>query len=71
MPHQKYGEDVVAFAVLREGYNFRAEDLLLYARSKISKFKCPSAIYIVQVIPKTATGKVKKEELKEMLSKIK
>ena len=71
VPHQKYGEDVVAFAVLREGYNVGAEDLLVYARSKISKFKCPSAIYIVQVIPKTATGKVKKEELKEMLSKIK
>jgi len=65
LPHQRWTEAVTAVVVARPGVNVDAADLLARLRKVISPFKCPKAIIPVAQLPKTATGKVQKTELRK------
>jgi acyl-CoA synthetase (AMP-forming)/AMP-acid ligase II len=54
----KYGEVVAAALVLKKGTS--ADDVLTHARSRLAPFKVPTAVYVVESIPRTATGKVQR-----------
>jgi long-chain acyl-CoA synthetase len=56
--HPRMGETVQAKVVLGEGYKLVAEELIYYARTKLSPFKVPQQIYFVEQIEKTQSGKV-------------
>jgi acyl-CoA synthetase (AMP-forming)/AMP-acid ligase II len=56
-----YGEEVAAAVVLK-GSATEAE-LTAHCRSSLSDFKCPKTIYIVDVIPRTATGKIQRRNV--------
>ena len=45
-----------------------AAELQAYARSRLSDFKVPKVIHIVNQLPKDSTGKVERFHLKELLS---
>jgi acyl-CoA synthetase (AMP-forming)/AMP-acid ligase II len=53
-----YGEEVAAAVVLK-GSATEAE-LTAHCRSSLADFKCPKTIYIVEAIPRTATGKIQR-----------
>ena len=55
-PHKSWGEEVAAAVVLREPQEEAA--ILAYCRLHLADFKCPKKIYIVETIPRTATGKI-------------
>ncbi|MGA8142874.1 MAG: acyl--CoA ligase [Candidatus Acidiferrales bacterium] len=57
-PHSTLGEEVAAAIVLRQPEN--TADILKYCREHLAEFKCPKKLYIVQAIPLTATGKIKR-----------
>jgi carnitine-CoA ligase len=62
-------EEVLALVVLHRPAS--AEDLAAFCRERLAGFKVPSLFKIVDAIPKTPTGRVKKAELKrspELLS---
>ena len=63
-----YGEDVAAAVVLR-GSATEAE-LIAHCRSSLADFKCPKVIYIVEAIPRTATGKIQRRNVASEVSKI-
>ncbi|MBN1105932.1 MAG: long-chain-fatty-acid--CoA ligase [Deltaproteobacteria bacterium] len=67
VPHEKYGEDVMAFAVLTPGHGVSEEELLSCVKSRVAGFKCPSKIKFVHDLPKTQTGKINKSKLREMI----
>ena len=67
IPDEKYGEDVMAFVVVKPGLQLTEEDVLTYARTRITKFKVPSRVKLVAALPKTLTGKVQKKELRKMV----
>ena len=67
MKHEKWGERPKAVVVLTPGEPYREgieEEIKKWARGKMAGFMVPDVIEIVEELPKTATGKVKKHILK-------
>lgn len=64
-PDADLGEVAVAFAVLRDGSTITEEQLLAWMRSRTSAFKLPVAIRFIETMPKTATGKIRKLDLRD------
>ncbi len=65
LPHERWGEAITAFVVPRPGQTLFEADTLAKLRERLSPFKCPKAIIVVDAFPKTATGKVQKIELRK------
>ncbi|WP_298215364.1 class I adenylate-forming enzyme family protein [Acidocella sp.] len=65
VPHERWGEAITAVATVREGETVDPEDVLARLRSKLSPFKCPKALILVDAMPRTATGKVQKNEVRK------
>lgn len=66
VPSAKYGEQVGAFAILKDGVSVSEEDISDFCRSKIARFKVPKYIFIVSEFPMTASGKIQKYKLRTM-----
>jgi fatty-acyl-CoA synthase len=64
LPDAKYGEIVAAWIVPRAGAAVSPEAILSYCRGRITHFKIPQHIVIVESLPRTVTGKVRKHVLK-------
>jgi benzoate-CoA ligase len=60
-------EVVVAFVVARAGATLDVDDLLAHCRGGMAAFKRPRQIHVVADLPKTATGKIKRFELRDAL----
>ena len=58
LPHPTWGEEVAVAVVLREPVAER--ELLRYCRERLADFKVPKRVFIVDEIPRTATGKVQR-----------
>jgi len=61
IPDQVYGEEVAAAVVLKESAT--EKELIAHCNSSLSDFKCPKKIYIVETIPRTATGKIQRRNV--------
>jgi long-chain acyl-CoA synthetase len=71
LPDPVYGEQVVAFVVLRDQSRSQAgvvEELLAHFRQRLARFKVPAHIEVLHDMPKNALGKIAKRELGERLS---
>ena len=66
-PHADWGEEVVAFVVLRPGASVSDHDLDGLCLGHIARFKRPKAYRRVDALPKNNYGKVLKTELRRML----
>ncbi len=64
MPDEKWGEVPCAFVELSGAAT--EQDLLNHARTKLAGFKCPKKV-IFGDLPKTSTGKIRKNELRDRL----
>jgi acyl-CoA synthetase (AMP-forming)/AMP-acid ligase II len=64
--HPTWGEEVAAAVVLQEQVS--ESDLLRYCRDRLADFKCPKRIYVVDSIPRTATGKIQRRAVAEAFS---
>ena len=65
VPSRKYGEEVGAFIIRKEGSDILAEDVKDYCRGQIAWHKIPKYIAFVESYPLTASGKVQKYKLRE------
>jgi acyl-CoA synthetase (AMP-forming)/AMP-acid ligase II len=61
IPDRVYGEAVAAAVVLKD--TATEKDLIAHCRSTLSDFKCPTTIYIMDAIPRTATGKIQRRNV--------
>jgi acyl-CoA synthetase (AMP-forming)/AMP-acid ligase II len=68
MPHPVLGEDVAAFVVLTPGSTATAEVLRAHTADRLADYKVPRRIEIVDDLPRNATGKVLKPELRARLA---
>ena len=66
-PHERWIEAVTAAVVAREGQVVSADELIAYARDHLAGFKVPKRIVLVDALPKNASGKVLKRELRAAL----
>jgi fatty-acyl-CoA synthase len=65
VPDEKWIEAVSAAVVLRAGAGLTAEELTGFLRERLAPFKTPKRIVFVDALPKNASGKVLKRELRE------
>ena len=64
---ETWGESVMAFIGLRDGTRLEYDDLKRWCDGKMSSYKIPKAIKIIDALPRNAMGKVTKTELKKLL----
>jgi fatty-acyl-CoA synthase len=64
VPDSHWGERPKAFVTLRPAAEADADALIGHCRERLAGFKCPVAIEVTE-LPRTATGKVRKAELRE------
>jgi fatty-acyl-CoA synthase len=64
VPDERMGEVGVAFLVLREGSNCQISELQSLCTERLARFKVPADIAIIAALPRNATGKVLKRELR-------
>jgi acyl-CoA synthetase (AMP-forming)/AMP-acid ligase II len=66
VPDEKWGESVKAIVVLRDGQSADGEDLIAHCKSLLASFKCPRSVDFSDVLPRNASGKVLKKDLREV-----
>jgi fatty-acyl-CoA synthase len=66
IPSEKYGEEVMAWVILKPGERATSEELIAYFRGRISHFKVPKFIKFIDEFPMTASGKIQKFKLQEL-----
>ena len=66
-PDEQRGQMPVAFIICKPGSNSSAESLHAWCKSAMAIFKVPE-IRLVDALPMTATGKVKKQELQDWIN---
>jgi fatty-acyl-CoA synthase len=65
VPSEKYGEEVMAWVMPREGAKVTGEELAAWCKGKIATFKIPRHWKLVDSFPMTVTGKVQKFKMRE------
>ncbi len=63
--HPKWIEGVTAVVVLKAGADATADDIHAYCQAHLSHFKAPKHIEITDELPKNASGKLLKRELRD------
>jgi fatty-acyl-CoA synthase len=60
----EFGQRLKAFVVPRNGDHLSAEDIQAYVKENLARFKVPREVVFVDQLPRNATGKVLKRELR-------
>jgi acyl-coenzyme A synthetase/AMP-(fatty) acid ligase len=54
----------MAVVVVARGAQVTAEELIAHARAGLAHYKCPTSVDFVDALPRTATGKVQKYQVR-------
>jgi acyl-CoA synthetase (AMP-forming)/AMP-acid ligase II len=64
VPDPKWGEAVKAFVVLKPGEKATAEEIIEFCLENLARFKRPKFVEFIPTLPRSATGKVLKRDLR-------
>ncbi len=67
MPDEQFGENICAFVTLEQGQDLDVEAVKTWCRGKIATIKIPHEIRVLEELPLTATGKIAKGQLRDMV----
>lgn len=59
------GETVVAFVSLKSGASATPADLIAFTKERLAAYKYPRIVHIIDDLPKTQTGKIRRKELRD------
>lgn len=65
LPHERWSEAITAFVVPRPGTGVDGEDIRARLRGRLDGYKIPKSVVVVDVLPKTSTGKFQKNIVRE------
>ncbi len=65
IPDEKWGEVPAALVVLKPGMSATEAELIEFCRAHLAHFKCPKAVSFIEALPRTATGKIQKNLLRD------
>jgi fatty-acyl-CoA synthase len=65
VPDEKWGEVPKALVVLKPDSHLGDAELIEFCRSRLAHYKCPRSVEFVPGLPKTATGKILKKDLRQ------
>jgi long-chain acyl-CoA synthetase len=63
MAHDSLGEEIGAAVALKAGSGVTPEELRDFVKARIAAYKYPRAVWVVDSLPKTATGKILRREV--------
>jgi acyl-CoA synthetase (AMP-forming)/AMP-acid ligase II len=66
VPHERWGETVKAIVVLQPGQHTDQDALIAFARERLGRFKCPTSVDFADALPRNASGKLLKRELRRL-----
>lgn len=61
----QYGEEVAAYVVLKDNQEAAPDEIRDWCKEKMAAYKYPRKVYIKDMLPMTATGKILKRVLRE------
>jgi fatty-acyl-CoA synthase len=64
VPDERYGEEIMAWVIPREGATVDQDELREYCRGKIAHYKIPRYVAGCSEFPMTVTGKIQKHKLR-------
>lgn len=64
IPSATWGEEVKACVVAKPGCEVDAADVIAWARERIAAFKAPKSIDVIPMMPRNASGKILRRELR-------
>lgn len=64
VPHPKWIEAVTAVVVAKPGASVSADTIMAYCRDKLAGFKAPKHVAVAEQLPKNASGKILKKDLR-------
>lgn len=64
VPSERWGESVKALVVVDPQVPFDEAELIEFARDRLAHYKCPKAVEVVELLPRNASGKILKKELR-------
>jgi malonyl-CoA/methylmalonyl-CoA synthetase len=65
VPHADFGEGVTAVVVSEPGVELREAAILSSLSGRLAKYKAPKRVFVVELLPRNAMGKVQKGVLRE------
>lgn len=65
IPDEKWGEVGRAIVVKKAGVQVSEDELLVFCRDRMAKYKAPKSVVFVDVMPLTAAGKISKIDLRK------
>jgi fatty-acyl-CoA synthase len=65
VPDERWGETGKAFLALKPGQSLEEKDVISHCLENLAKFKVPTSVEFIKVLPRNATGKVLKRTLRE------
>jgi fatty-acyl-CoA synthase len=65
VPDDRYGEELMAWVIARDGASVDEDDVKDFCRGKIAHYKVPRYVKFVTEFPMTVTGKVQKFKMRE------
>ncbi len=64
VPDDKFGENIKAFVIMKEGQSSTEDEMKAWTKERIADYKYPRQIEFVDSLPMSATGKILKKELR-------
>ena len=64
MPDEALGEEIKAVVVFKPGQSATPDEIAQYCKARLAAYKYPRTVEIRETLPKTATGKILKRELR-------
>jgi acyl-CoA synthetase (AMP-forming)/AMP-acid ligase II len=66
VPDEKWGESVKAVIVLEEGATVSEQEIIDFCKANMASYKKPRSVEFWTDLPKTASGKIKKVDIREL-----
>jgi long-chain acyl-CoA synthetase len=70
LPHEHWGEQVVAYIVIRPGMNVSNDELQATCGARLSRYKIPKEFREVEDLPRNRMGKIDRRELRDRVAKL-
>jgi fatty-acyl-CoA synthase len=67
LPHERWIEAIAAVVVTASGHDATEQELIAFSRERLAAHKVPKSVHFVDALPKNASGKLLKRELRASL----
>ncbi|QUL37417.1 fatty acid--CoA ligase [Erythrobacter sp. JK5] len=64
IPSEKWGEEVKACVVVKDGEELTESEIIAHAREHIAGYKCPKSVDFIAALPRNPSGKILRRELR-------